>query len=134
MFLTLIITHPLFRLTLSECFQWGKRAICCHLKISRNIPNDRLVTLLTRKGHGHEKRDDKISGIFQLSEPMQRAGHKGVLLPMDVLCQDGAPVLHFISQHKIVILETSDLKIVLRSVVKWILYFRVYEHHLCDIS
>lgn len=39
----------------------------------------------------------------------------------DVLCQDGAPVLHFVSQRIIVILETSDLKIVLRAAVKQIL-------------
>lgn len=31
---------------------------------------------LTRKGHRHEKRDDKISAISQLLEQMQWAGHK----------------------------------------------------------
>ena len=49
------VTHPLFGLRLSECLQYCKRAIRCHLKHPKDIPNNRLVTFQTRKGHRQEK-------------------------------------------------------------------------------
>lgn len=107
------VTRPLFGFTLSEYL-----CISCCLKFPRNIPNSRLVTLQTWKGH-----KKYVMTRFQIFSSFW----------IECRCQDTKACCHwcpvpgwgrcaaFTPPDTTGILETSDPKIVLRSAVKQIL-------------